>query len=184
MKWVYVEFSDPRDGSHIQPSLCHPRMASRRIAYVCNRYNVKVLLRLVKEKAGIDYGGMVLLNAPTIEVQLDKDRAFWCYQHQASYVLEALRNPRTSEKTPAGMFYRWSSFPGFLIYLSKRDTRRIIKVLESRVNYTDEQAHEKAVVEALVGANASMNPDIPVDGLRAEILKYRGKKRLPDDKVN
>ena len=186
MKWVHIQFSVPADGSHINPSLCHPLMAQRRLEYVCAKYKVTVTKTEKRDTAFLDLGGMVMNDSPKVSVRLGADRKFWVWQHQISYVLEYLRDGGRLEQTPAGKFHTFQSFPAMLVHLSDLDLKKAIKALEKAVKYEDEQAHAEATMNVLVKANLAMNPDVPEEEIREDLqgLRNQGKKVFPKNEVN
>ena len=133
-------------------------------------------------------GGMIRVNDPQIEVDLGGDREFGCWKHQASYVLDLLKNRDKIEKTPAGKFVRFAAFPNKLIFMSLADVKKIVKALESQVCLADEQEHLDQTTNVLVDANAQAHPDIPKEEIREMLVKHREKgkkiKRVPNNEVN
>jgi len=186
MKWVYVTFSEMKDGHHVQSSLCHPKMAKNRIKYVCEKYGVTVTKIDRWSESRIDLGGMMLIGAPTVDVVLGKDRTFWCWKHQLSWIVEDLKKGGRVETYPSGTYHKFASFPGFIVHLSSKDIKRILKVLEPQVSHAEEQAHNENTLNALVEANAHAHPDLPKEALKKVLREHRnrGRKVIPPGEVN
>ena len=152
MQWIYMTYEDSKvPKTSYAPSLCHPHFARARTAYMAERYGAAVLKVQHTENNHIDLGGMMMLNEPSVRLQLGTQRYISCWEHQVGGVLTLLH--AAPKKMHAGRNYRrLSRFPGVIVYISDKDCRRFLEFLKDKQNDIREAGHRRDVQEALNGA--------------------------------
>lgn len=173
MKWVFMRF----DQGNIAPCICHPRMAAKRRTYMKEVHGVAPVLEQRLDMVHMDFGGMVHVDDPVFEVSLGKDRGFSCYEHHADIVVEKLeRKLREGPRVHDAPFYKTSSWPGTMIFLSKTDIQKILRSIKPKMDPAKREAHKVAMQEALVRANLHGRKDPKEE---ADIRKILGVPPRP-----
>lgn len=150
MKWFFLRY----DGD-IAPHILHPYAAKARIKDIEERYGQRpIKIERRHDNAWIDLGGMCRVGEPIITIQLGRERSLYVPTYQASEVAAKLQKRLGQAAIWLGgrQWIRTSTFPGILLYLSLRDTRRIIKRLLEEEDHAE--ARRQEMLAALGRANA------------------------------
>jgi hypothetical protein len=126
--WRLLTFTDPS----LVPCKCHPYFARKRKEYMHTKFNASPNQELPCKSARIDFGGMVRTTDPQITIPLGPGREFRCYEHHAEGVVFKLEKKLQEGPRPHDCgFYKVGTFPGMLLFLSKRDIRKILRALKN-----------------------------------------------------
>ena len=184
MSWVYLMYGNmDHDGKSLRNSICPPHFAKKRAAYVKEKYGEDPVIKKI-DSCHLDFGGMIHTDDPYISIQLGTGREFTCWSHQASFVLDAISRTESKPRKPRdGVYFRFQSFPVNLIFLSGTDLKKIKKALISKVDAAMEQAHEVAMLEALVDANQIGSPEVPREEIKAVLVGHRERGKGKSKKL-
>lgn len=150
MPWIHFAYSEE---TKLRAHICHPGIAFRRIAEICDKFGEQPRLQEEIPHARMDCGGMIFSDDKRVRIALDPDRSVAIYEHHAEAVIDAIRKANRFQND--GVTYlRFWSWPNTIFYISEADGEAITKALQPIAAKEIAEAHRERVVGALNSANA------------------------------